>query len=183
MSRISGQRRRIDDHRAAVLEFVTRASALNSAQWVTPRASGKWTPAQETRHVILAYESFVRDLTGGERSRLKGNPIRRLAYRWIGLSSILWFGRIPVAVRAPRVSRPPDDEAASAAELLPLLRRRAEEFDSCYATACEHEPARRIMHPFFGALSLDQAIRLMSVHTRHHAAFLPKPHLTSTEQT
>ncbi len=164
--------RRIDDHRAAVHEFVERASALSAEQWLTPRAEGKWTPAQEARHVILAYEGLNRDLNGGEPMRLRGSPWKRRVWRWIGMSSILWFRRIPVAVKAPRESRP-DWETGSAAELLKLLRRRADEFDVTYARAGVSEPWRRVQHPMFGAVSLDHAIRLMSVHTRHHAAFLP----------
>jgi hypothetical protein len=180
MSRGAPQQReaRLEDHRAAVREFVERASALDAVEWLTPRAEGKWTPAQEARHLILTYEALTRDLTGGAQLRLRGNPWKRRVWRWIGLTSILWRKRIPVAVRAPREVRP-EWEPASANELLPLLRARADEFDAVYVHACEAEPSRCLSHPMFGALSLDHAIRLMSVHTRHHAAFLPAPVLIS----
>jgi hypothetical protein len=29
-------------------------------------------------------------------------------------------------------------------------------------------------HPLFGTVGLDRAIRLIAIHTRHHAAFLPQ---------
>lgn len=184
MSRASQKQRqeRIVDHQAAVLEFVERAKTLSAEQWLRPRAPGKWTPAQETRHVILAYEQFIRELAGGTPVRLRGNPWKRRLWRLIGLNSILWRKRIPVAVRAPREAVP-EWETTNATDLLPLLRQRADEFDATYAAMCERDPGRCVTHPFFGALSLDHAIRFISVHTRHHAAFLPAPELIHMEQT
>jgi hypothetical protein len=163
----------LTDHVGAVAEFVERAKTLSNAQWLTPRAHGKWTPAQETKHVILAYDAFLRQLTEGTPMRLRGNALKRRIWRLIGLTSILWRKRIPVAVNAPREVRP-DVITSGPDELLPDLRRRAEEFDVAFAHAWRNEPRRRMTHYMFGTLSLDQGIRLVSVHTRHHAAFLPQ---------
>ena len=164
--------RRLSDHRAAVREFIEKAAALSPAQWLTPRAAGKWTPAQETRHIMLAYDAFRRDLEGLTTVRLRGTPLRRQIWRWIGLTFILWRNRIPVAVKAPREARP-ESESTAPDELLPALQRCADAFDAELAHTWRTEPRRRVTHPMFGALSLDHAIRLLSVHTRHHAAFLP----------
>lgn len=160
------------DHGLAVREFVTRALSLREAQWLTPRAEGKWTPAQETQHVILAYDAFLRQLRDGTPMRKRGNWLRRRVARLIGLTSILWLKRIPVAVNAPREVRP--EWIASGRDLLlPELRGRAEQFDAAFAREWRDNPRRRLSHHLFGTLSLDQGIRLVSVHTRHHAAFLP----------
>jgi uncharacterized damage-inducible protein DinB len=170
---------RLSDHQAAVREFIERASALGGAQWLTPRAEGKWTPAQETRHVILTYEAFLRELKGGAPMRLRGNRWKRRLWRWIGLSQILWRKRIPVAVHAPREIRP-ELEVATSTDLLAQLADRAEDFDVTFAKTWRSEPRRRVTHPLFGQLTLDHVIRLLSVHTRHHAAFLPNPQPTSS---
>lgn len=162
----------IHDHRAAVREFVDRANAIAAAQWLTPRAEGKWTPAQETRHLMLTYEAFSRDLSGGGQMRLRGNRWKRALWRAIGLASILWRKRIPAAVRAPREARP-EWESTPRAELLSDFQRRTDEFDELFARIWRNEPRRRVTHPMLGACTLDQVIRLSSVHTRHHAAFLP----------
>ena len=164
----------LQDHGHAVQEFVDRARALSRSQWVTPRGDGKWTPAQETRHVILAYEAFLRELNGGTSMRLRGNVVSRRVWRLFGLTSILWRKRIPVAVRAPREVRP---EAVTQGpdQLLPELQRRAREFDELFATLWRTTPKRKVTHPFFGKLSLDHGIRFACVHIRHHAAFLPPP--------
>jgi uncharacterized damage-inducible protein DinB len=166
--------RRLLDHQAAVREFVERARAIDSARWLTPRGDGKWTPAQETKHVILAYESFSRELAGGQPMALRATSFKRRIYRFIGLTQILWRKKIPIAVKAPREARPEWIDA-TASELLPQLAQRATEFEASFARSWRTDPGKRLTHYLFGTLSLDQAIRLVSVHTRHHAAFLPNP--------
>jgi hypothetical protein len=165
--------RLLEEHRAAVREYMDRAGAIDDVRWFTPRAEGKWTPAQETRHVILVYEALHRELSGGVALRLLGSPWRRRIWRVLALPSILWRRRIPRAARAPRELRPPE-EAARAGELLPVLQERSESFDRTFVQAWTSTPGKRLTHPYFGTLSLEQSIRLLTVHTRHHAAFLPK---------
>lgn len=152
-------------------EFADKASALDATQWLTPRAEGKWTPAQETKHLILTYGAFLADLAGTPM-RLRGTPWKRRLWRWIGLPQILWRKRLPMGVRAPREARP-EWESARAEELIPQLLDRAHEFDTTLARVSSTVPRRRVLHPMLGPLTLDQAVQLMSVHTRHHAAFLP----------
>lgn len=161
-----------DDHDRAVREFVDRARAIDAACWVTPRAEGKWTPAQEVRHIILTYEEFVRQLNGQSPIRLRGGTYTRVLSRAIGLTSILWFGKIPVAVRAPREIRP-DPETRASSELLAELEQRTATFNQVFEDAWKCTPRPRIQHPLFGKVSLATGIRFLAVHTRHHAAFLP----------
>ena len=162
----------LDDHRAAVSEFADRAGAVSAAAWLTPRANGKWTPAQEARHLILAYEALTADLVEGKAMRLRGTPWKRRLWRLIGLTSILWAKRIPAAVTAPREVRP-EWEPAQQATLLPLFRTRADEFENAIVRTQRSEPGRTLTHPMFGSLTLEHALKLSSVHTRHHANFLP----------
>lgn len=175
MSRVAWRERRLSellsDHGAAVAEFVARARAVPPGRWLLPRGEGKWTPAQETRHLVLYYEAFNADLKGERRMSLKGSPLKRFEWRVFGLTQILWRRRIPVAVRAPREARPEWDETPRD-ELLPLFTERAREFDGLFIATWRAEPGRKVRHPWFGDLKLDHAIRMSSVHTRHHAAFL-----------
>ncbi|MGH7637741.1 MAG: DinB family protein [Gemmatimonadaceae bacterium] len=164
-------RRGLADHQAAVREFIARASGVPEERWLLPRAEGKWTPAQETRHLVLTYDALMRDLRRAEPMQLRGNRMRRFFWKLIGLSWIRWLRRIPRAVRAPREVRP-EWEPAPASELLPALLRRAQEFEEVFEEKWSSEPRRRVTHPF-GPITLDDTIRLSTVHTRHHAAFLP----------
>lgn len=162
----------LDDHAASVREYVTKAQRVDEGRWLVPRAEGKWTPAQETRHLILAYDAFLRDARGAGKMQLRGNRLKRAVWRLFGLTSILWRGKIPVAARAPRESRP-DRETAPANELLPLYHTRSEEFVETIARLRKTEPARTFTHPYFGEIAIDETLRLVAVHNRHHARFLP----------
>ena len=162
----------LDDHAASVREFAAKAGRVEESRWLVPRAEGKWTPAQETRHLILAYDAFLRDAAGSGKMRLKGNALKRRIWRLFGLTAILWRKRIPVAARAPRESRP-EWEPASCAELLPQFHSRATSFADTITRLQKNEPGRTFTHPYFGELAIEQTLTLVAVHNRHHAAFLP----------
>jgi hypothetical protein len=162
----------MDEHTASVREFCARAERVGDARWLVPRAEGKWTPAQETRHLILAYEAFLRDAAGKGRMQLRGNKVLRKLWRWVGLTSILWRKKIPVAARAPRESRP-EWETAAPAELLPVFQARTAEFVATITRLQKHEPRRTFTHPYFDQMTIEQTFTMLTVHNRHHAAFLP----------
>ena len=164
--------RAIADNRSAVQAFANRAAALSDAQWATPRAPGKWTPAQEVRHVSLVYQAFVAELRGGPPGRIRGNAMQRMFSRWIARPVILRMGKLPIAVRAPRVVTPPDE--------LPLRQVVLDDLTQSLATfeAELHQAkrdGRRVggTHPYFGWLEAREAVAFCALHTRHHFAYLP----------
>lgn len=165
------------DHDVAVKEFLGRAAAVPSDRWHAPRAEGKWSPAQETRHVVLAFEAYLRDLRGDGALRVKGRWWQRRLWRWLVLPRLLdghWPSR---KVRAPREIRP-EERPGDKAPLLAELRLRAEAFESTVLTTQRVDPRRRVTHPFFDRIDLATLIRLSAAHTRHHARFLPDPSAT-----
>lgn len=94
-----------------------------------------------------------------------------MMWRLFGLSQVIWFGRIPPGAQAPRELRP-TDEPRERGSVLDELREQLEEFDAAIRHAWRTKPGHRAAHPYFGALSLRQAIRVCEVHTRHHSALL-----------
>ena len=104
--------------------------------------------------------------------RLKGTPLLRRIWRTVGLTWIMYRGRIPRAVRAPREVRP-EPESGSREALLSELANEIAAFETEFTACWSARPTTTVRHPFFGELSLHQAIHLAAVHTRHHAAFLP----------
>jgi uncharacterized damage-inducible protein DinB len=162
------------EHSAAVQAFHDRASGVDAAQWNVPRAAGKWSPAQEVKHVVLAYDAFIRDLEGAGQMQLVGTPIKRVLWRAIGLSSILWLKKIPRGARAPRESRPPEG-VQDQMSLLAEFRERADRFEAIFRETWDRDPAKRVVHPYFGSLDLKEGMTMCTVHTRHHAAVLPSP--------
>jgi len=164
----------LTDHANAVRAFVERASAIDVNRWLRPRAEGKWTPAQETKHVMLVYQLFLRQLIDGTPVRLRGTRVSRAIWRLIGLRPILYLGRIPMSVDAPREVRP-ESVTSSSREMIPELEGIADSFASAFTHAWRHVPGSVMMHPLVGKMSLDQGMRFLCVHTRHHTAFLPQP--------
>lgn len=160
------------DHSVAVSEFVARAGAIRPCEWDVPRGDGKWSPAQETKHLALGYEAFARDLRGGTPLRLKGRWWQRRLWRWRALPAILASDRLPKGVRAPREVRPPE-RPGDQSTLIAELSARVAEFDAAVANAARNEPRRRVTHPYFSSLSLPELVKLCTVHAQHHTAFLP----------
>lgn len=162
----------LQDHANAVDEFFHRAAGVTSGRWNLPRAEGKWSPALEVKHVILAYEAFIRDLEGGEPMKLVGTRFKRMLWRAVGLTMIIRGKRLPRGARAPRESRPGEGEHDQQA-LLNEFRDRTTRFESRYREVWQRTPGRTVTHPYFGQLDLVDAMKMCTVHTRHHAAVLP----------
>jgi len=172
MSRDENYETLLVDHRAAVRDYTEKAKAVSSSQWFTPRAEGKWTPAEETRHLIMAYEALTRDLLEGKTLRLRGTPWKRRLWRLIGMWSVMWRNRLIMGVSAPRELRPVP-ERMSRDKLVPLLVQRVAEFEAAVEFTRAKDPQRTVTHPMMGALTLAHSLKFCAVHTRHHAAFLP----------
>jgi uncharacterized damage-inducible protein DinB len=163
---------RLADHQASLREYIAKARGVSPDRWLTPRAEGKWTPAQETRHLVLAYDAFLRDLAGTGKMGLRGTPFKRRLWRLIWLTLLLWRKRLPVGARAAREARP-EWETTGPDALLFELNARALELEAALSRAWRDEPDRTLTHPYFGDLTLDQSLQMLTVHNRHHAAFLP----------
>lgn len=159
------------EHDESVAAFVARASAVSDAAWSRPVAEGKWSPAQVTEHVTLAYEAVLRDLSGGAAMRLRARWWQRVLLRRFLLPRILAKGRIPVAARAPREIRP-GDGSIDRASLLARLTGGAKGLDE---TLCVQGDAARVVHPYFGSLRGREILRFCAVHTNHHAPQLGGP--------
>lgn len=162
----------LQDQRAALEDFLALAAAVPPDRWREPRAPGKWSPAQEVTHVTLAYEVIGEGLVGGAGMQIVTRPPKRLLLRWLVLPYILRTGRFPGRPTAPREVAPPGpgvDASASPAESLARLERAAASFERAWMEARSETPSRRVGHAYFGAITLDQMLRLGTVHTRHHA--------------
>ncbi len=159
-------------HHAAVAEFIAAARAVPVEHWHAPRAVGKWSPAEETVHVTLAYRVLANELEGGPSMVVRGQWWQRTLLRLMVLPRILRSGKLPSGARAPRELRPPPatDDAAT---LLIRFDEAAASFTGALAAVRTLDPGRRLVHPYFGPLPLAHVLRFATLHTRHHLAFLP----------
>lgn len=159
------------EHYAAMDAFLAVAASIPDARWTTPRAAGKWTPAQEIEHLALAYEAFGRELSGGPSLRPIGKRWQRMLWRLVAMHRILRTGELFRAVPAPREIRP-GNTPAPREQAMTRLRTAVAEFERIFSHAWKNEPTRQLTHPYFGGLSLKQSARFSAVHTNHHKRFL-----------
>jgi hypothetical protein len=155
------------DHASAVREFVESARRFPHPAWTRPLAPGKWSPAEITSHVTETYAVLRRELEGGPGMRLRGSPWQRWLFRHTMLPGILRGGAFPSGARAPREIRPGEIQK-DPATALPALAAEADAFVRELSGRAAHRRLR-LTHAYFGPMSARQSIRLVTVHTRHHA--------------
>jgi hypothetical protein len=98
--------------------------------------------------------------------RTLGSRFQRLVLRHTMLPRLLTGRPFPPGVRAPRETRPREiveDPETALATLASLAAEFAEELTNRAGGRV------RLTHAYFGSLSPDQGIKLLTVHTRHHA--------------
>lgn len=162
----------LTDHAAAVAEYVGVAQRFSPEAWMQPLAPGKWTPAEVTSHVAEAYQVLRAELGGGPGMRLLGSPLQRWLLRQTMLPRLLAGKPFPAGVRAPKETRPRNVQPDSV-NALAVLRTLAQAFTQELTTRAAAGTIR-LTHAYFGPLSPRQGIRLLIVHTRHHARQLAR---------
>lgn len=155
-----------DRHHRAVADFLTRARSVSDVDWEHARDPDGWTPAQIAEHLRLAYVVVGEGVVSGGGLRVRSAWWIRPLLRWRFLGGILERGRFPRS-KAPREIRPgpgpfPRDAVLGALEAA--------------ATATEakitdrwSDPDCRVTHHVFGAMAPPEGLRLLTVHTEHHA--------------
>jgi hypothetical protein len=155
------------DHNAAIQQFVVTVQQLSPHSWSRPLAPGKWTPAEVTSHLAESYRILRTELAGGPGMALRLSRFRRWVFRHTILPRILRRGIFPAGARAPRETRPREvlEDAAAALRTLTLEADAfAQELTTRAGCGRVH-----LNHAYFGPMSARQSLRLVAVHTRHHA--------------
>lgn len=157
--------RALREHGDALAAMVDTLAQIDLEAWNRPWALGKWTPAQVAEHLVLTYEESIRDLTGVATLRPRVGPRWQRTLRLFLLPHILFHRSFPLRALAPREWRPegPGIDPGTAVTALPEAAQR---FEAEAARA--HEQARRLNHPYFGAVDALRALRLAAVHLEHH---------------
>jgi hypothetical protein len=157
----------LSHHSEAVDQFIEVARRCEGEVWMRPLAAGKWTPAEVTSHLSEAYQVLHTELVGGPGMRLLGSPLQRWLLRHTLFPRLCRGKPFPSGVRAPRETRPREVEQI-AAVALQRLGFLASNFTQELTRGASTETIR-LTHAYFGPLSPRQCLRLLIVHTRHHA--------------
>jgi len=162
----------VDAHAQAVAQFVNAARTIPTRQWQQPVAVGKWSPAEITAHVTEVYGVVRREVAGGVGMQVRGSPFRRWLLRYTVLPLLLRGGSFPPGARAPVETRPVTvlaDQAAAVA----ALEQGASQFMVELANRQMAGPVW-LTHAYFGRAPALYGLRLITVHTRHHARQLAR---------
>ena len=163
--------RAFQEHAIVVQAYVARVEAVPRALWSTPRAPGKWSPAEEALHIVKAYELAGAADGSAEGMTLVTSPLMAWMARTFYLPIMLRRRTFPRNAPAPREVRPDAVRARHMSREETALR--IEEV-ACRAAvtlraAATRTPDVRITHAYFGPLRPLTALRLLSAHTRHHS--------------
>lgn len=160
------------EHHAAVQDLARAAEQLDLAAWLKPVSPEKWSPALITEHVRLSIIAFNDDAAGRAHMAVRLTGWKRFMLRVAIMPRVLQTGQFPTGARAPRetVPSPTPRTQRDAIEDLELAAR------TLHSTLAVHPDPRscRLTHPYFGQLPLITALRLLTLHTRHHLAQFPR---------
>lgn len=154
-------------HTVAAADLVRTAEGITSGGWQTPRAPGKWSPAEIVAHLILAYEVLLRELRGGGGMALRTTWWQRLLLHFTVRRRILGGHGFPEGARAPREVRP-DGTSLAQTDAISRFRELAAEFEAAMQAARVERPRARLTHAYFGASPLEEALRFCARHLQHH---------------
>ncbi len=149
-------------HDRAVAEYVAAAERVTS--WDASPKPGKWSAAQITAHLNLAFEAILCEMNGGPPMALRTKWLPRFLLRHTIMRRLMKGGAFPHGAPAPRETRPPDamgDRESAVAE----FRRLAAEVKNALVA---HGRGARFRHPYFGYVSALDGMYISARHIDHH---------------
>lgn len=156
-------------NREALNDFV---SAIDGAgpTWTTPRAPGKWSPSQLVEHVARSLDAGANTFAG----RPSGFPalpfFLRPVVRGLLFNRVLKKGGFPKAKTNKAMDPESGPETPEAGEA--RLRSALEDFErECRSCA---EKGSQMASPTFGTIDVEDYVRFMELHTRHHLKQMPE---------
>ncbi len=152
-------------HDQAVVEYAAAAAAVK--HWDHVPAAKKWSAAQITAHLNLAFEAIIREVNGGPPMKLRTTSVQRFVMRFTVQRRLMNGGPFPHGAPAPRETRPPA-VAGNREEAVAEFRRLADELNSAIAVARKKDEGVRFRHPYFGYMPAVDGLYIAARHIDHH---------------
>jgi hypothetical protein len=151
----------LDASKDAIQQLIIAGGRTTTA-WTSPRAPGKWSPSQIVEHVARMLEESA-NVAAGRPSKFPKlpavvYPIVRLVFKWV-----LRRAAFPKAKAIKAMD--PASGPATPAEGRVRLETAHQEFDEACRQAASHGER---MTTNFGAVPVEDYVRFMELHTRHH---------------
>jgi len=150
--------------RDAVERLIAKGERTGDA-WSAPRAPGKWSPSQIVEHVARSLEESARMATGQPSKFPRLPAVLHPIVRALLFKRVLRKGAFPKAKtnKAMDPTSGPPTPAEGRARLDMAHRTFG---DACRRCATTGAPIRTTI---FGSVPVEDYIRFMELHTRHHA--------------
>ncbi len=158
-------------NRRSIAQFTGLARAVASTAWNIQPSPGKWSPAQVTEHVALAYEK-TRDLLQNPGKSRGAPALLRPVIRFLYVRPILKSGKFPAGGKSPRQFQPVSIDQ-SADQLCARLEQAASGLEQDLELL-RSGGRSSLTHPIFGSISLPDALQFQAYHTDHHRQQLPR---------
>lgn len=153
-------------NRAAVDDLM---AAAERAEWNAPRAPGKWSAAHVVEHVARSFEEAA-NAVANRPTKLPTLPrIVRPIAGWL-FRGVLRTGRFPKS----KTSRPLNPMSSDTTPASPAEgKARLDAAFAVFERECRARAGLPVDHISFGRISVEEYVRFVELHTRHHARQIP----------
>jgi DinB family protein len=149
--------------RNAVEELIA-AGENGAPAWNTPRAAGKWAPSQVVEHVARVLEQSANVADGRPSQFTKLPALIHPLLRSLLFTRVLRTAHFPKG-KTNNAMNPASGPATPAAGRTRLQAAHQEFEDACRRLASQ---GGRMNTTIFGAVAVEDYVRFMELHTRHH---------------
>lgn len=147
----------------AIDQLIVTGEGTGSA-WTAPRAPGKWSPSQIVEHVARSLEESA-NMAAGRPSKFPRLPaVIHPVVRGVLFKRVLRKAAFPKAKTNKAMD--PASGPSTPAEGRARLETAHQKFDEACRQAASH--GERMRTTIFGAVPVEDYVRFMELHTRHH---------------
>ena len=140
--------------------------------WMASRAPGKWSPSQIVEHVARTLEESAKMATGGPSKFPKLPVVLHPVVRSLLFKRVLRNAAFPKAKTNKAMN--PASGPATPAEGRARLETAHQKFDETCRQIARH--GERMRTTIFGVVPVEDYVRFMELHTRHHGIQMPDRH-------
>lgn len=161
----------LDASKDAIEQLIVAGERTKTA-WTSPRAPGKWSPSQIVEHVACSLEESA-NMAAGRPSKFPKLPgVVHPIVRGLLFKRVLRKAAFPKAKTNKAMN--PASGPATLAEGRARLETAHQKFDAACRQIAAH--GERMRTTIFGAVAVEDYVRFMELHTRHHGKQMPDLH-------
>ena len=154
------------------IDQLIMAGERTGPAWTAARAPGKWSPSQIVEHVARSLEESA-NMAAGRPSKFPRLPaVIHPVVRGLLFKRVLRKAGFPKAKTNKAMN--PASGPATPAEGRARLETAHQKFDAACRQIAAH--GERMRTTIFGAVAVEDYVRFMELHTRHHGKQIPDRH-------